>query len=154
MSSSIVKYSFERFFLVKTFCLKKKFPNQLQMIQKVKKKRSPVKFGPPDRPVGKTGDRFFFTFWIIWSYKNWKKTVAGQIRSAGRSGRQTDRQNRRPFFTFWIISSRFWKRIFQFQNHDLTLYSFQNHDLTLYRGKKTGFAGRIQPKCWRLLLLL
>ena len=99
MTSSIVKYSVERFFLVKTFWLKKKFPNQLQMIQKVKKtvagqirsagrtgptgrqnrrpffsrfgsfgviktekKRSPVKFGPPDgpagRPIGKTGDLF------------------------------------------------------------------------------------------------
>ena len=61
MTSSIVKYSVERFFLVKTFWLKKKFPNQLQMIQKV------------------------------------KKTVAGQIRSAGRTG-PTGRQNRRPFF--------------------------------------------------------
>ena len=69
MTSSIVKYSVERFFLVKTFWLKKKFPNQLQMIQKV------------------------------------KKTVAGQIRSAGRTG-PTSRQNRRPFFfTFWIIWS-------------------------------------------------
>ena len=62
MTSSIVKYSVERFFLVKTFWLKKKFPNQLQMIQKV------------------------------------KKTVAGQIRSAGRTG-PTGRQNRRPFFS-------------------------------------------------------
>ena len=77
MTSSIVKYSVERFFLVKTFWLKKKIPNQLQMIQKV------------------------------------KKTVAGQIRSAGRSGRPTDRQNRRPFFTFWIIRSQFGKRILQ-----------------------------------------
>ena len=111
MTSSIVKYSVERFFLVKTFWLKKKFPNQLQMIQKV------------------------------------KKTVAGQIRSAGRSGRPTDRQNRRPFFTFWIIKSRFGKRIFQPK-------FFTFHDLKLSRGKKTVFAGRIQPKYWRLLLLL
>ena len=40
-----------------------------------------------------------------------KKTVAGQIRSAGRTG-PTGRQNRRPFFfTFWIIwSYKNWKK--------------------------------------------
>ena len=37
MTSSIVKYSVERFFWSKLFDWKKKFPNQLQMIQKVKK---------------------------------------------------------------------------------------------------------------------
>ena len=63
MTSSIVKYSVERVFLVKTFWLKKKILNQLQMIQKVKKKRLPVKFGPPDGPTGrKTSDRFFSRF--------------------------------------------------------------------------------------------
>ena len=75
MTSSIVKYSVERFFLVKTFWLKKKFPNQLQMIQKVKKN------GRRSNSVRRTNrtDRaakpatVFFTFWIIWSYKNWKK---------------------------------------------------------------------------------
>ena len=55
----------------------------------------------------------FSRFWSFGVIKTEKKTVAGQIRSAGRSGRPTDRQNRRPFFTFWIIRSRFGKRIFQ-----------------------------------------
>ena len=71
-----------------------------------------VKFSSPDRPVGKIGDRFFHVLDHL-ELKKLKKTVAGQIRSAGRSGWPTDRQNRRPFFTFWIIKSRFGKRIFQ-----------------------------------------
>ena len=75
MTSSIVKYSVERFFLVKTFWLKKKFPNQLQMIQKVKKTvAGQIRSAGRTGPTGRQNRRpFFFTFWIIWSFKNWKK---------------------------------------------------------------------------------
>ena len=45
--------------------------------------------------------------------------VAGQIRSAGRSGRPTDRQNRRPFFTFESLGVDLEKEFFN-QNFSIS----------------------------------
>ena len=49
-------------FFGQNFLVEKKNSKSTPNDPKGEKKRSPVKFGPPDgpdRPVGKTGDRFF-----------------------------------------------------------------------------------------------
>ena len=83
-------------FLVEFF-----FANQLQIIQNVKK-RSLVKIqsgGWSGLPNGwQNRQLVFFTFWIIWSDKNLKKTVASQIWSARWSN-----QSAKPTTIFFMF---------------------------------------------------
>ena len=104
-------------FLVEIF-----FPNQLQIIQNVKK-RSLVKI----QSGGWSGllngwqnrQLVFFTFWIIWSDKNLKKTVASQIWSTRWSN-----QSAKPTTIFFMFQPKFFTKLNIWQSSNDVIMCF------------------------------